>query len=394
MDASMEPSTLEHEERRQTEGHSWLQHKPLVSVIILNLDGAKFLRGCISSVLASDYDRFELIVVDNGSTDDSMAVLAYFSDERIRVLRNKSNLGFAEGNNVGSKIAKGEFLLFLNNDTFVDRLWLSQLLKAIEADPGVAIAQSKLVSLRDKGRTIDSRGDFIDIYGEVYCRDQGLTNRPETGDVEEVFSARGAAMMIRRAVFFKVGMFDPDFFLSLEDVDLSWRVRLNGWKVIYVPSSVVYHEGAATYSPVKSYHHSKNFYMLLPKNCTTRSLIVYFPRIILINSMGLISNVLGRRREEVVHSLRVYKWVFSHLSLIWRKRVVVQRLRRNNATDFDMMLKPTLRQYTRYLIDMHSSWSNNAKGQQVQQAYLRSLTRTLLERVPGEGERADGNRPN
>jgi GT2 family glycosyltransferase len=362
-----------------------MQREPLVSIIVLNFNGRKFLGECILSVLAS-LGEFELIVVDNGSTDDSMAVIASFSDERIHVLRNKVNLGFAEGNNAGSRIASGEFLLFLNNDTKVNPSWLIPLLKTMEGDAGVAIVQSKLVSLKDNGKTIDSRGDFADTYGSMFCRDQGLSNSPETDKDEEVFGARGAAMMIRRDIFFEVGMFDPDFFMGYEDADLSWRVRLSGWKVMYVPTSVVYHEGGGTFSPARAYHNPKNLFMLQFKNQTTRTLAVHLPPVILVNSIGLLSNIINKRYAQTMYTLRAYEWLFSNLPLICTKRAFVQTLRRATATDSGMMLRPTVRQYIRYNIDLHESWSDLEKVKLVQQAYLRSLIKTLPKGVPSHGE--------
>jgi GT2 family glycosyltransferase len=359
-----------------------MQHEPLVSIIVVNFNGAEFLRKCILSVLTS-LGEFELVVVDNASTDDSMAVLGSFSDERIRVIRNRANLGFAEGNNVGSKIASGEFLLFLNNDTRVDPSWLIPLLKTMEGDADVAIVQSKLVSLKDNGKTIDSRGDFVDTYGSMFCRDQGLLNSPETDKDEEVFSARGAAMMIRRDVFFEVGMFDPDFFMGYEDADLSWRVRLSGWKVMCVPSSVVYHEGGGTFSAVRAYQNSKNFFILQFKNQTTRTLAVHVPPVILVSLIGLLSNTLSNRDVQTMYTLRAYKWLFSNLPLICAKRAFVQTLRRATATDSGMMLRPTLRQYIRYNIDLHESWSDMEKLKLVHQAYLRSLIKTLQKGLSG-----------
>jgi GT2 family glycosyltransferase len=173
----------------------------MISIVILNFNGKKFLDECLSSVLKSNYPDFEVIFVDNASTDGSVEFVQsnFRGYSNLRIIRNNRNLGFAEGNNVGAKVAKGEYVVFLNVDTKVDPNWLKELVTAMESDESIGAAQSKL--LQFDGRTIDSAGDFINFYGFGWMRGHGEIDRGQFNKIDEIFSARGAAMIVRKKSF-------------------------------------------------------------------------------------------------------------------------------------------------------------------------------------------------
>ena len=224
---------------------------PKISVIIVNYNGKTLLEKCLESLFKVNYDNFEVILVDNNSTDETIEFVTK-NYPSVIVIKLDSNKGFAEPNNIGSKIAKGDHLLFLNNDTIVTPDFISELVKAIENDPKIAICQSLL--LKPDG-SIDSSGDFIDKLGVVY---NSIT---KTDEIREISSARGASMLVRSSVFKKLGGFDEKFFVSFEDVDLGWRAWILGYRVILIPTSIVYHYGGTTIEKIKSeiaFHGFKN----------------------------------------------------------------------------------------------------------------------------------------
>jgi len=253
--------------------------QPLLSIIIVNFQGSRFIRGCLRSVLSSDYPSFEVLVVDNASTDGSVELVEeeFGKDPRVIIIRNRVNVGFAKANNQAARISHGEFLLFLNADTRMDGPSIGRLAEALRSDDRIAVAQPKLLLIDTDPPRIDSTGDLMDPYGNGYRRGVGIVDRGQFDDkVDEIFSARGAAMIVKRDIFIKVGMFDEDFFLYLEDVDLCWRIRLADKSITYVPKAVVFHAAAGSRDEAMLarawFHVVKNQLAMIVKNYSWRHL--------------------------------------------------------------------------------------------------------------------------
>jgi len=335
---------------------------PLVSIIILNYNGANYVQRCLRRVLSTDYPNFEIIVVDNASLDRSIDTIIQLLSNCARpykIIKNDTNYGFAEGNNIGLAAAHGEYIVFLNNDTEVDRFWLRELMRVASLDPTVGVIQSKLLWLSDH-RILDSAGDYIDHYGSAFRRG-GEWREVDAGqydNVEEVFSARGAAMLVKRKVLDEIGPFDPKFFLTLEDIDLCWRARLAGYKVIYVPTSIVYHQcPCSSNSLLRMYHAEKNPPALLIKNYGFPNLLRYLTIRILIYSVAILKSLFEgfastSRMNVFLTRLRAATWVITHLRYILRQRSICQyRVRRVPDTQITrFMLNTTLKEYTWFLV--------------------------------------------
>ena len=224
---------------------------PKVSIIIVNYNGKELLQKCLDSLLKVNYDNFEIILVDNNSTDGSVEFITKNYPSLI-IIKLDSNKGFAEPNNVAAKISKGKYLLFLNNDTVVTPNFISEMVKVMETDKKIAICQSLL--LKPDG-SVDSSGDFIDHLGVVY------NSKTKIDEIREVSSARGASMLVRSDIFEKLDGFDQKFFVTFEDVDLCWRSWILGYRVLIIPTSIVYHAGGITIKKIKSeiaFHGFKN----------------------------------------------------------------------------------------------------------------------------------------
>jgi hypothetical protein len=275
-------------------------------------------------VLNSNYPNYEVILFDNNSQDGSLefSEKKYEGNPRVRIIKSKVNLGFARGNNIVAKHARGQLLAFLNNDTEVDSNWLLELVNIIESDSKIGVVQSKLLQM-DR-RHFDSAGDVLCTYGIAVSRGAGEEDHGQYDQVEEIFSARGAAMLIRSELFLEVGLFDSDFQLQLEDVDLSWRVRLHGYKVVFAPKSLVYHKGSAGLRKVPKansvFMSQRNRLIMVLKNYDSINLIKYFPPIFVLTLTGFVF-----QPSEVNFRLKALFWVLSNFRKIWVERQVVQK---------------------------------------------------------------------
>ena len=328
---------------------------PLVSIIIASYNGRGHLAKCLASLKGISYDRYEIILVDNGSADGTAEFVGE-SYPGVRVLRLDSNGGFAGPNNAGAGIAKGDYLLFLNNDTAVTENFVSELVAAFKGDTKIGICQSLLLGFDG---TVDSSGDFIDEIGVA------RSSRRPVSAVRDISSARGASMMVDRAVFEMLGGFDERFFASFEDVDLGWRCWISGRRVIVVPGSVVYHVGGATTTTTTGgggaggldmpFHGAKNqllmkltnFESFLAVSRTARFLAVYGIRELRIAAEY---RLYGRtritstkyetaiaRNPDLRSAARAVWWILRHPGYVRSKRARVNSLRRYSTRDLQRM---------------------------------------------------------
>ncbi len=239
-----------------------------IFVIIPNLNGRGVIDNAIVSLQAQT-QPCEIVVVENNSTDDSLTYLQQnFPD--VTISPQKKNLGFAGGVNVGIRYAMeqgAEHVALLNNDATVDREWLKTLVEAAEVEPDTGIVTGKI--LNKAGSQIDSTGEHYSNWGLPYPRGRGEAVSGAYDKDTFVFGASGGASLYRVKMLNQVGLFDEDFFAYYEDVDLSFRAQLAGWKVRYVPEALAYHQIGATSNKIKgftTYQTLKNLPMLLIKN--------------------------------------------------------------------------------------------------------------------------------
>jgi GT2 family glycosyltransferase len=314
---------------------------PLVSVVILNYNGKNFVSQCLKSVLSNVYPNFEVLFVDNGSKDGSVALVEklFGDDSRLEILKLGKNMGFALGNNIGIERCKGDYIMFLNNDTIVEQHYLAELVKVMEEQSDVAAVQSKLLKM-DNPKLLDSAGDFVDYFGLTYNRGKG-ENADQYDQMDEIFSARGAAMMVKSSVLKTVGVFDPSFFMIYEDIDLCWRIRLKGYKILFSPKSIVYHFSEATTSKLNRslpvFHGTKNWIMLMLKNRQQKGLIKFSPLIFLLCSMTM--DIIKRRDiESFLARLQAIGWALRNLRQIWTKRLFVQKMLKVTSFNEDNLL--------------------------------------------------------
>lgn len=232
----------------------------------------------------------EVIVADNASTDDSVAVLKADFPE-IRIIENKSNGGFAKGYNQALKLIDAEYYILLNSDIEVTENWINPVIELMESDKNIAACQPKIRSYHEKEKFeyAGAAGGFIDKFGYPFCRGRIFQSLEEDkgqyDDTVEIFWATGAALFIRAELYHKLGGMDDDFFAHMEEIDLCWRLKNEGYKIMYCPKSTVYHVGGGTLptsSSWKTYLNFRNNFFLIYKNLPrNRILFTILARLIL-----------------------------------------------------------------------------------------------------------------
>jgi len=304
-----------------------LKKDPLVSIIIVNYNGKEHLSKCLESLSKIEYSNFEMILVDNNSTDDSIEFVKN-NYPSIIIIKLEKNYGFAEPNNIGAKNSKGELLLFLNNDTIVTSNFVKEMVDVISSKEKIAICQSLL--LKPNGE-VDSSGDFVDNLGRAY------SSREKKSEITEILSARGASMMVKTQAFWDLGGFDKKFFVSFEDVDLGWRAWLWGYKVVLAPKSIVYHYGKQTIKKqIKEIelHAVKNSIILRLANFeisfALKSIMVLF-FVTMMRRIFHISVISDPEPSPPLPSIRTILdgayWVFKNFGYILNKRKLVNSRR-------------------------------------------------------------------
>ena len=215
-----------------------------ISVIVPNWNGIKFIGMCLDSLARSDFDSYEVIVVDNGSVDGSREMIeGKYPD--VRLIKNRENMGFAIACNQGIKAATGTYISLLNNDIEVESSWLSKLYDGMERHPECGMGTTKMMFL-DQRDVFYNTGDQFHAWSVGGGRGQGEKDVGQYDEEDYVFGACAGAGIYRRDFFEQVGIFDEDFFIFAEDVDINMRGQLQGFKCIYLPEAKVYHIGTAT----------------------------------------------------------------------------------------------------------------------------------------------------
>ena len=228
--------------------------KPLISIIILNYNAGDLLLNCINSVFETKYKKFEVILVDNVSTDGSHKKCKVKFD-KIQLIENSKNFGYCEGNNIGIRKAKGKFIVILNPDTIVESNWLDEFLIAYSKF-GDALYQPKILSLYEK-KILQSTGNMIHLFGFGFARDKGVSDEDQFKEIEKIGYASGTCLFTSSKVLEKIGLLDPFLFLYHDDLDLGWRASQLGINSYFVPNVRIFH--AESYILKWS---SKKFYWL------------------------------------------------------------------------------------------------------------------------------------
>lgn len=313
-----------------------------ISVIIANYNGKKWLKKCLDSLKKQSYKNFEVIFVDNGSSDGSVGYVREHYP-KVKVVISKTNLGFAGGNNLGATKAKGEYLLLLNNDTYIEKDFINKLLKAFETNPNLAVAQSKIV-LMDNPEIIDCCGaywtdsSFLYYVGNGKKQTLAKYNRPF-----QVFSVKATSVLIKKSVVDEIGLFDSDFWSYYEETDFCHRAWIAGFTSIYWPSAVCFHGLGGTSlgfdNDFVQFHNFKNKLASFLKNFEATSLLSILPAFFLFNALISIGWLVQGKRRHSYALLKAIYWNFRNFPTIMSKRKRVQSVRRASDRDIVSQVK-------------------------------------------------------
>lgn len=320
---------------------------PRLSVVILNWNGRSHLERYLPSVVAHTTGEAEVIVADNGSTDDSLVWLRMNYPD-VRVVRLDRNYGFAEGYNRALKEIESEYYLLLNSDVEVTAGWWQPLVARLDAEPDVAVVAPKLLSdrQRDEFEYAGAAGGFIDYLGYPFCRGRIVTtverDEGQYDDCRDIFWASGAAMCCRSEVFHAMGGFDGDFFAHMEEIDLQWRMQLAGWRIMVEPKSTVYHLGGGTLpaSSRKIYlNHRNNLAMLYKCSTTAQRCVVAVVRPLtdMAEALGYLLTLHPHRAWAILRAWGSFiRW---HGVLSKKRKAVVRRKRVEGIYRFSIVVR-------------------------------------------------------
>lgn len=307
--------------------------RPEISVIVVSWNGRALLDECLGALAAQSLRDFEVILVDNGSTDGSPDWVARHHPG-VRLLRLGANAGFSAGNNAALPLARGRYLALLNNDTRVEPDWLAALHRRISTDPGIAACDSKVLYY-DRPGVIWAAGASYTVAGSVQARWSGRRDGPDTAAAGEVFVAVACAAIYRRTAVDALGLFDESFFAGYEDVDWSFRARLAGYRIVNEPAARVHHKVSLSQghnSPGFVRHGQRNVSAVFLKNMPAPLLARYWPLHLLYAAGSLVYFAkIGRAGAF----LRGKRELLRRLPAIRRQRARAQSLRTATIAEID-----------------------------------------------------------
>ena len=321
---------------------------PEVSVIVLNYNGLKFLAGCFDTLLASTYPDVELLMVDNASTDGSVEFVREHYPQ-VAVIQSGGNIGYSAGNNLGIAAARGQIVLLLNNDVEVTPGWLEPIVEEFQSDARVAACQPKILHMIHPGsfEYAGAAGGFMDRLGYPYLRGRVFqTIEADRGQYDtdlDLFWTSGAAMAIRKSALADSGTLDEDFVHHMEEIDLCWRLLLQGYRLRVRTDSVIYHYAGGTIKPDsyrKMYWNHRNSILMLLKNYGLAPLAWVLPVRFTLDTALVLKSLLTLDLKRVKAVVMAYVWLLGHVGMVLTKRREVQRRRKVDDRTIRSHLQP------------------------------------------------------
>jgi len=279
---------------------------PKVSVIVLNFNGKEYLKNCFESLKNQTYPNYEVIMVDNASTDESVEYVKK-GFPWVRVFQNKENLGFAGGNNAGIKQATGNLIALINNDAVADKKWLEELVKVITVSPKIGIVGGKIYYSDPPDRCWFAGGNFYLPFG------RGAQIQEKKDRVKEVDWITGCAILFRGKVIEKIGLLDSGYFIYFEDMDFCLQAKRSEYKIIYTPEAVVWHGEAGTtkrFGSKKLYYEYQSKFRFILKNLSLAQIIsALMFQLIFVTFY----NYVILRNENFLEKAKALIWNLKHL---------------------------------------------------------------------------------
>ena len=308
-----------------------------VTIVIPHYNGKKILLDCLTSLFKNSYRDFKVLLIDNGSTDGSQAMVRERFPQ-VELIQNTENKGYAGACNQGIRLAKSEYVLLLNNDTVAPENFLSEMVRTLESDRLAATVQPKILSIQDHQYFDYSggAGGEMDILGYPFARGRIFdTVEKDKGQYDHlenrVFWTSGCALLLRKSVTEEIGLLDEDFFAHQEEIDLNWRAQLAGYRNLVALDTFIYHYSGYTLrkdNQKKMYLNHRNNLIMLLKNYSWPFLLLIFPVRLLFELATVVADAMlwgGNRGKAVLQALA---YIFLHFGSILKKRRKVQKMRK------------------------------------------------------------------
>jgi GT2 family glycosyltransferase len=320
--------------------HSAAKTAPRVTASVLNYNGRELLEAMLPTLLAQRYEDFEVVVIDDGSSDDTLEYLRQHWPQ-VRVEANGENLGVAVSLNRAVQAAHGEYVALLNNDLELEPNWMSALVRALDEHPEAASATGKLLDYHRRDR-LEAAGDLMRWSGMSGHRGQDALDGTDYEEPAAVFSPCAGAALYRRSTFDQIGFFDEEFFAYLEDVDWGYRAQLAGFTARYEPAAVAYHIGGATTGRQIGRFTAllrRNSLLIVIKNHPRSALIRHLPKVVGFQAISLYASL----RDGILKAhLRELAGLRRILPSMLRKRAAIQRSRRVGRAQLEPIMEPEL----------------------------------------------------
>ena len=338
-----------------------MKNDPLVSVLILTFDHTDLLKSCLDSVLKSGYSNLEFIISDNGSKDDIAGfVKESYPNNKIKVVRLDENRGLTGGFNFGYKFCNGKYIMILSNDTKVAKDAISQMIEMVEKDPAIGIISPQIIQMR-KPDYFHHAGSFMTYTGLLYH--YGILQRISGFQYQKsyyVFSCNGSGFLIRKEAAEKCGLFEEDFFIYYDESDLSHRIWLAGYTVVYNPKAKLWHLWGVTIGdkPEIWYYNHRNHISSFLRNLSLPYLFLFLFNFNLMLVLWFVMNILKLRFDIAIGLPRAYLWHLIHIYQTLKKRNYVQsRIRK--VTDDEIFAKCMVSPDWRYyFIHLHLKYKD------------------------------------
>ena len=327
------------------------------AVVILNWNGKNWLEKFLPNVISESSDA-TVIVADNNSSDDSVKFLEE-NYPNIRIIQNDGNYGYAKGYNLALKQIDAQYFVLLNSDIEVTKDWISPIISLMDSDKTISACQPKILDYNNKNEFeyAGASGGYIDKFGYPFCRgrifDDLEEDKGQYNDATEVFWATGACLFVRSSDFWEVGGLDEDFFAHQEEIDLCWRLKNKGYKIMVEPKSVVYHVGGGTLnvdSPFKTHLNFRNNLYMMFKNLPLSSLFIIIPIRLVLDGIAAIT-FLGNKKG-ISHLFAVMKahfaFYFEIPKLIAKRRKISQKNSLPGKMNYSILVKNKLKGIKRF----------------------------------------------
>jgi len=323
----------------------------LISIVIINFNGERFINNCLNSILASHYRNFEVFIVDNNSTDQSREILQnYQSHPKIKLIYLRQNIGPAYARNLAAQKAQGGYLVFLDYDTIVDKDWLIKAISYLEQNPNIGAGQLKILKM---GTNIyDCAGEKLTPFGFLAERARSASDRGQFNKVTDIFSGKTAAMIVKKSVFEEVDGFDKDFFIYWEEPDLCWRVWKTGLRVVFLPMGKVWHAYGTKEKPVSA----KQATLITRQGCRNQIMTIIKNGVGFSGLRMLISAILAWFGLMILFIIKLdfakatavgkaFFWLLKRPKFLWQKRKTVKkRLGERFGSDAEWLPKVSVQQ--------------------------------------------------